>query len=220
MGRHPQVADRRHGKPPQRDRAPTFSPDGTVVAVSHYAVGTTLWETTRHTLLGTLATQGLHGPRVAFSPDGTRLASVNGGHQISLWDVARHTRMASMTTAAWPQDVAFAPDGRTLIVVEAINAQRSRITLWDTTRRTRVATLPGTATWVSRVRLSPNGKLLAVRDDGGVRLWNLANRQQVAMLPATGTPDYDLTFSPDGHRLAATGAFEILLWQLPPRLAG
>src|SRR5206468_2870915 len=111
--------------------APAFSPDGRVVAVSQYAVGTTLWDTARHTLIATLATQGQNGARTAFSPDGTKLASVNGGHQITLWDLARHARTDSMTTAAWAQDVAFAPDGRTLIVVEAVNAQRSKITLWD-----------------------------------------------------------------------------------------
>jgi WD40 repeat protein len=201
--------------------APAFSPDGSVLAVSQYAVGTTLWDTTRHTLIATLATQGQHGGRTAFSPDGTKLASVNGGHQISLWDVARHTRIGSMTTAAWAQDVAFAPDGRTLIVVEATNGQGSKITMWDTRRGTRTATLPGTTSArLTRITLSPNGKLLAVRDNGSVRLWDLANRKQVAVLPATGDPDYDLAFSPDGHRLAATGKFEILLWQLPPRLTG
>jgi WD40 repeat protein len=200
--------------------APAFSPDGTVVAVSHPAVGTTLWDTTRHTLIATLTTQGPNGARVAFSPDGTRLASVNGGHQISVWDVARHTRIDSMTTAAWAHDVAFAPDGRTLIVVEVFNGQSSRITMWDTTRRTRVATLPGTASLWPRIRLSSSGNLLAVRDTGSVRLWDLANRTLLAVLPATGTPDYDLSFSPDGQTLAATGKFEILVWHLPPRLAG
>jgi WD40 repeat protein len=194
---------------------PTLSPDGTVLAVSHYQLGIILLDLARRSRIATLASAN----SVAFSPDGKTLASVNGGHQISLWDVARHTRITSMTTAAWPQNVAFAPDGRTLVVVEAINAKRSKVTLWDTTRQTRVATLPGTAARWSRVRLSPNGRLLAVRDDGSVRLWDLAKRQQVAVLPATGTPD-DLTFSPDGHRLAATGKFEILLWQLPPQLTG
>jgi WD40 repeat protein len=105
-------------------------------------------------------------------------------------------------------------------VVEAINGKSSKITLWDTTRQTRIATLPGTASWLSRIKLSPNGNLLAVRDTDSVRLWDLANRKQVAVLPATGDPDYDLTFSADGQRLAATGRFEILLWQLPPQLAG
>lgn len=200
--------------------APAFSPDGAVVAASNSAVGTTLWDTTRHTLIATLATQGPNGATVAFSPDGTRLVSVNGGHQISVWDLARHTRIDSMTTAAWAHDVAFAPDGRTLIVVEVINGQSSRITVWDTIRRTRVATLPGTTSLWARIRLSPNGNLLAVRDTGSVRLWDLANRKQVAVLPATRFSDYDLSFSPDGKTLAATGRFEILLWQLPPRLAG
>jgi WD40 repeat protein len=200
--------------------APAFAPDGTVVAASNPTVGTTLWDTRRHTLIATLATQGPNGATVAFSPDGTRLVSVNGGHQISLWDLARHTRIDSMTTAALAHDVAYAPDGRTLILVEVINGQSSRITVWDTTRRTRVATLPGTASLWARIRLSPNGRLLAVRDTGSVRLWDLANRKQVAVLPTTGLSDYDLSFSPDGQTLAATGRFEILVWQLPPRLAG
>jgi WD40 repeat protein len=126
-----------------------------------------------------------------------------------------------MATAAWAEDVAFAPDGRTLIVVEAINGQRSKITMWDTRRRARTVTLAGTTSArLTRIRLSPNGNLLAVRDASGVQLWNLAKRQQVAVLPASGYPDYDLTFSPDGRRLATTGRFEIFLWQLPPRLTG
>ncbi|MEU9117089.1 helix-turn-helix domain-containing protein [Streptomyces sp. NPDC048483] len=99
-------------------------------------------------------------------------------------------------------EVAFAPDGRTLVSV----SRDRRILLWDARRQVRRATLDGHRTWLRAVAFSPDGRTLAsAGDDGDVVLWDTATQRRTATLTGHTAPIKGLAFSPDGRTLASAG---------------
>jgi WD40 repeat protein/tRNA A-37 threonylcarbamoyl transferase component Bud32 len=58
------------------------------------------------------------------------------------------------------------------------------------------------------VAFSPDGKLLAVAGDDGIKFWDLATAKLLATSPKYRGKTYGLAFSPDGKLLAACNKFE------------
>jgi WD40 repeat protein/serine/threonine protein kinase len=73
-----------------------------------------------------------------------------------------------------------------------------------------------TRSWVSAVKFSPDGKLIAVGDrDGLIRLWETSNWQEVASYSGHSLGIINLAFSPDGGRLASIGMDDTLIqWEI------
>jgi WD40 repeat protein/serine/threonine protein kinase len=161
----------------------------------------------RHTLRGHTGEVST----LAFSPDGTTLAACDDGG-VRLWDMAsrRHVKLL-----AWrARSPRFAPDGKTLAIIEAARTVR----LWDRAeRRERAMFFQGTD--ANAVDFSPDGKLLAMAcGDTTVRLWDVATRREVGVLRGHTQFVRCVAFSPDGKTLASAGMdTTVRLWDVAGR---
>jgi len=98
--------------------------------------------------------------------------------------------------------VAFHPDATLLA-----SGHWDNITLWDVRTGERLALLQGFGRYVTGIRFSPDGKLLAAgTDSGGLRIWDVANRTPLHVLDLQGGDVSTPAFSPDG-RLVAAGVY-------------
>jgi WD40 repeat protein len=115
---------------------------------------------------------------------------------------------------AWPKGLVIAPDAsghrighlwnkNQLQVVELIRGEEYR---------TLASSLgPGQGDYWDG-DISPDGRLLAVAMDDGVRVWDLPNSREVAYLPTDKTASP--IFSPDGNELITSGLSGLLRWPL------
>ena len=196
------------------DRAVSYSPDGTRIAV---ASRTGIWLYDANTGAEVALLQGRTGIviSVVYSPDGQTLASGSGDGTILLWDVTTgevKTTLEGHTN--YVTSISFSPDGQTLASGSGDNTVR----LWDVTTGEVKTTLEGHTDEVYSVSFSPDGQTLASGSgDGTVRLWDVTTGQ--GMPPLQGHLDwiYSVSFSPDGQTLAS-GSLDgtILLWDMSP----
>ncbi|MPM84602.1 hypothetical protein SDC9_131675 [bioreactor metagenome] len=111
----------------------TLSPDGNVLATSagktlsgNFTPAVTLWDAVSGTVLGDLVLdQTASG--LSFSPDGSLLA-VTVGNNVQVWDVASRTQLVSLSGHSdVAGQVAFSPDGKSLVSSGADN----QLILWQ-----------------------------------------------------------------------------------------
>ena len=109
-------------------------------------------------------------------------------------------------------DVAFSPDGETLVSGGAGRTVR----LWTVATSSLRHTLQGHMDGTRSVAFSPSGRTLASGDrDGTVRLWEVAtgNLGYNTLEGHTGVV-HSVVFSPDGRFLASTGEdHTVHLWE-------
>jgi WD40 repeat protein len=182
-----------------------FSPDGRLLATTHYDGMARLWDPAtgghQRTLTNRTAWMGA-AHNVAFSPDGRLLATTHyGGAQ--LWDPATGEHQRTLTghdKAVY--GVAFSPDGRLLATASIDGTAR----LWDPATGEHQRTLTGPRHGVRSVAFSPDGRLLATTHyDKTARLWDPATGERLRTLTGHGLPVVKVAFSPDGQ-LLATGS--------------
>jgi DNA-binding beta-propeller fold protein YncE len=103
-------------------------------------------------------------------------------------------------------DVAFSPDGETIITAGGLNnARRSagELKIWDAESGELLHTLTGHTKMVLSVACSPDGKLIASGGfDRTVRIWNAETGVQTALFKGDSAAR-SLTFSRDGKTLVA-----------------
>jgi eukaryotic-like serine/threonine-protein kinase len=156
---------------------------------------------------------------VAFSPDGERLASAGGDGTIKI----RNSRTGDvvLTLLAAHSDavvaVVFHPDGNHL----ASTGADRKVKVWDLTTRREVFSDECTAirkfgTAYTVAFRPPDGRHLAVCNEGEVRVWDWEHRQLVHALPGHEYHSIPVAFSPDGRCLATGGSWEKnqRLWDL------
>jgi RNA polymerase sigma factor (sigma-70 family) len=162
-----------------------ISPDGLTLAVSMppNARRLYLWKWQSGEEPQELKVRDRVGDGLAFSPDGKKLAESgdNMGGNIRVWDVA--TRQVSQKLAPpetvsypWLGAVAYAPDGKTLLVTGYTNAG-GVVLLWDAATgryRGRLNARTGV------LAVAPDSELLAVRSNGLLGVWNLRTGKEVA----------------------------------------
>jgi WD40 repeat protein len=201
--------------------APTFSPDGKLVAawaapqgplvVLDAATGKKLCRLPA--ILGFTGNAPGHGG--VFSRDGKYLAGVTAAepHTLLVYEAATGKRLHAFPWAQFGANaITFAPDGRFLAAAHA-----DGIKVWDlrTDRLLRAVRQPRLQEVC--LDISPDGKTLAAATDhAAVRLWDLATGRSVPGLPGLDVAVLALAFSPDGTWLAAADYESVVaLWRLP-----
>jgi WD40 repeat protein len=200
-----------------------FSPNSRILATGGTDGTVRLWDPASHQpALAVLVVPSERRRPIAslsFSLDGGVLAAADDAGT-RLWQVSTPQRpalLAKVAKKAGGGQVAFSGSG----ILATGDAYR--LMLWDLAnakRPKRITTLPFQGPIVA-MALSPDGRTLAVSDDGGhVKLWDLAIPRSPIPLPGlTGPPGgavNSIAFAPDG-RTVATASIEdqtVRLWDL------
>jgi len=204
-----------------------FSTDGKKLVTVSEAIH--VWDTASWREIKTLDTTSLNASgftggegAMALSPDGSQLARVdtNGSKtQIKFLDLNSGQEVRSIELPHRQIDsleLCFTPDGR--LVAAGIVGKKLKV--WDVTTRQSERELGSTAKDYSLIRLSHDGRLLALSEGYTVKLWELSAGRELAMLNVPNTGAYTdngeafVSFSYDGKKVA-TGGFgtQTLLWE-------
>ncbi|MGA5895425.1 helix-turn-helix domain-containing protein [Streptomyces venetus] len=150
-----------------------------------------------------------------FGPGGTRLAMVDGTGAVRVWHLSTGAlRTVRAGHGRSVRAVAFAPDGRTLAVVDQ-EADDERVTLLDvSTGRTHRTIRPGARSELS-LAFSRDGHVLATASgrNGSVKTWDTRTGQLRASFTADGEVR-SMAFSSDGRTLALGSVRGVQLWDL------
>jgi len=136
---------------------------------------------------------------VTWSPDGSCFAGSNLASNIMLFD-GKTGQPGLVLDTGGPLAVgaAFSPDGTALAA-----AVGKTVRLYSLPDGKLIAEADGQGSQVREVAFSPDGKLLAFGNDGGlVQVWDVSARKPIHALKAATGYVLSLDFSPDGLMLA------------------
>jgi WD40 repeat protein len=165
-----------------------------------------VWELTRNTERLTIKAHTKGVAAIALAPDGRRLASAGGDRLVWLWDLATGKPLRRFPDLPdQPNDLAFAPDGKTLAVGvgERTAGKTGLVKIWDVESGQEKATLTGFPAAVLKVAYSLDGRVLAAgSNDGTVKRFTASEYQEQ---PPLGRQDplWSLAFPADGTTLIA-----------------
>lgn len=189
------------------------TPTGNQVYVANSLEGTvSVLDTATDTTAATLSVPFPSG--IAFAPDGS-LAYISAqitsevGPAVKVIDTATHGSVAAVPVGVCPNDVAIAPDGSRVYVV---NVCDETVSVIDTASNTVIATIPvGENPW--GIAVSPSGGTVYVANGGGesLSLIGTATDSVEETVPLPEPPDY-LAVTPDGSTIyaTATGSNEVM----------
>lgn len=196
-----------------------FSLDGELIASSSGDRTVKLWRRDG-TAVATLRSHNSTVLGVAFSPNSELIASTSEDRTVKLWAkdktqppspnphyTLRHTLKAHTDTV---QQVAFSPDGKTIVSVSS----DKNLKLWSVDGKL-IRTLTGHTAEVLNVAFSPDGKAIASSSiDQTVKLWST---EGTLLKTLTGHSDRvtGVAFSPQGNLIAsASWDKTIKLWKI------
>lgn len=201
-----------------------FSQDGKKTATGGFGTPTLLWETETGKQLMPMKGRSNMAYSVAFSADGNQLSA--GGR--TRWDLRagrglRLTAAPSDKLLGWPS-----PDGKLMAMFAPNN---STIAILETPSGRQLQTLTRTTPndGVSRVRFSPDGRLLAATYmeaqgtqrpgtmpslQSQVKIWDVASGRELQTLNLSSSPN-EIGFSTDSRMLATIASpGEVALWDV------
>jgi RNA polymerase sigma factor (sigma-70 family) len=160
------------------------------------------------------------GP-LAFSPDSTLLATSSADGTLTLWDTTTGKTVRQLRGDAESVFAgAFSPNGLSLITL----GREMKVCRWDVAKGKLIRTVALPMTAWRTLRLSPDGKTLAVSRAEEVRLWDTETGRELGKLGADAAKArYGLAFSGDGRTLATdwydpdTREARVCLWDVATR---
>jgi WD40 repeat protein len=198
-----------------------FSPDGKLLITMHANGHVKVWNTSAWTVEGELSVADSHLLGAAFAPDSTAIIIGDQNGVLHDWNLATKAEIRTLRTSEGVgnfSDVAFSPDGKTLVASTKLTKALAVI-IWNTTDW-----IAQTESGYISAAFSKDGKLLALGGRSDIKLIEPDSRKQIRdiELPEmrrgeVGTKDEDdpkakektpcfvraLAFSPDGNTLAA-----------------
>ena len=199
-----------------------FTPDGRTLASGGADNVVRLWDVRSGKQV--LRVPGFEENRygLAIAPDGKTAASPGGG-VIHIWNTTTgkdirllHVPQGPLTdgaSKAWPESLAFAPDGKSL----AAAVRNYSVCTWDTATGKLLWPPPGTKgedEWFNCVRFSPDGKYFAAGGRGLAYLWEASSGKPVRHVGEGDDPVFTVAFSPDSSCLAEASGKTIRLWEV------
>ena len=210
----------------------SFSPDGTMLAISINNRGVSMWNpTSREQLWGTNI--WFSGSSITFSPDGTTLAAIRSSEDIWLFDVGTGELTQEYDyeygSWRWTFDISFSPDSQFLAVV---NSYKGEIDLWHLRTERKIRTLGILdrggildGVWMFSAAYAPDGSTLAGGVGNEVWFWNVRSGEildkkltgHVGEYPLWRDPYYvhTVAYSSNGKTLmSASTDGSICLWDV------
>jgi len=188
----------------------SFSPDGTLLAISCSSGTVEVWDAKAAKLRKLLAGHEESANDVAFSPDGTLLASASSDNTVRLWDVAswaQHARLVAHSSGV--HSVAFSPDGA---VLATASWRDSSVRLWRIESLEEFRTLNAHTSGVSSIAFSPDGTMLAsTGHDSLLVVWDMKTGKPRRTFRNDYVAFY-VDFSPSGDILAVADQQVVRLW--------
>jgi eukaryotic-like serine/threonine-protein kinase len=161
--------------------------------------------------------------RLAFNDGGRLLLSGGPNEPFKVWDVGAGRLVSE--TAARPLARAhpvlceqLSSDGRRFAWYELPTGDPTvAIVVWDVERDEEVARFRVSHRTVGQMRLSPDGRSLAVVDGKAVRVWDLDTREEVVVLRGHAGTICDIAFGAGGRCLASVGRDDtVRVWDVRP----
>jgi WD40 repeat protein len=182
-----------------------WSPDATLFATGGYdGVARVFDAGSGQELLALAGHRGLVG-LVSFSSDGTRLVTGGGDGAARVWDVSPEggAEVGAAAYNGWITDVAYAPDGATILTAGDSGW------IWDAATLDRIEGMPDAN---EAIAIAPDGSLLATAgwsDGDDVRVVDVETGEIRATLPGATR----VAFSPDGSKVVTADLGPVVkLW--------
>lgn len=196
-----------------------FSADGSQLVTASDDNSVILWDVATGQIIHRLKGHTSIAFSAAFSPDNSVIASVSDDSWVILWDrktgeMIKHFSEGG-STGPTILDVAFSPDGRTLVTGGVAG-----VILWDIDTSQPLIHLKGHGGDVNSVAFNPNGRtVVSAAADGTLRLWDLEPGQIIRHYPTTERGNlFTIAVSPDGHTVLSPwfdgSRTNVIIWDL------
>ena len=177
-----------------------WHPDSQRLAVGGSDPRIQIWDVDATRKLATLEGHAQQITILSFHPEGALLASGSWDGVFRLWDPASGRQLLQLPCQGW---IGFSQDGRWLGVTRSQGLLGLLEVVPNREYRTIVSSLGPNHGVLYAGDISPDGRILTLGMDDGVRLWELASGRELAFLSIGNTPS--TFFRPDGQELVTCG---------------
>ncbi len=194
----------------------SFSPNGRILASGDGRGIIKIWNVQTGEEMASVSAHSMGVSGLAFSPNGQILASssIDNRQGIKLWSLQTGAVLHTLTSQnAGITSISFSPDNRFLAASGSYSRTAGQpevdgdIRIWNVQTGTEVRSLRGHRGRVSRVRFSPNSRLLASSGaDGTIKLWNTETGAEIRTLRGHEREVPDFYFSQNGDFLVSVSS--------------
>jgi WD40 repeat protein len=174
-----------------------------------------MWDARSHEEIGQVTSQGNDVTFAAGQSGDGKILAAAVYSKLLLWDALSGNGMTSIKADAAIRAVAFAPDGRTVAIVEGGNLLR----FWHVPTRQEIPpdVPPQAAPVATHPAFSPNGRLVAAYSPQlrAIHLFEASTGERIGAVLRDIDQVQQIAFSPDGRALAvSTGQRLLRVWQI------